>query len=69
MEAGMARRITIVIDEDPGKDRYADLGNGIWGVLQAAFPGGGFHLEADNGATAGDLNQQWAQRGGQAPWR
>jgi hypothetical protein len=61
----MARRITIVIDGDPGKDRYADLGNGTWGILQAAFPGRGFHLEADGGgATAGDLSRHWAQRGG-----
>jgi len=65
----MARRITIVIDEDPGNELYADLGNGIWGVLQVSRLKGGFHLEADSGATAGYLNQRWAQHGDEAPWR
>jgi hypothetical protein len=69
-EAGMAaRRITIVIDDDPGNELYADLGNGVWGVLKVALPGGGFHLEADGGTTAGYLNQRWAQHGGDAPWQ
>jgi hypothetical protein len=65
----MARLITIVIESDPGKDRYADIGNGVWGVLNAALPKGGFHLEADAGATAAELNQRWAKHGSDAPWR
>jgi len=65
----MARRITIVIDDDPGKERYADIGNGVWGVLKAALPDGRFHLEADDGATAVELNQRWAKHGSDVPWR
>jgi hypothetical protein len=65
----MARRITIAIDEDPGNDQYADIGNGIWGVLQVARLKGAFHLEADSGATTGELNQRWAQHGVDAPRR
>jgi hypothetical protein len=70
MEAGMARRITIVIDEDLKHVQYADLGNGIWGILKLARPEGGFHLEADGGGTTvGYLNERWARHGNEIPWR
>jgi len=65
----MARRITIVIDEDLADDRYAGFGNGIWGVLKMARPDGGFHLEADGGTTTGYLSDRWAQHGDELPWR
>jgi hypothetical protein len=65
----MARTITVVIDEDLDDDRYADFGNGIWGVLKMARPGGGFHLEADGGTTVGYLSERWVQHGGELPWR
>ena len=45
----MARKITIVFGEDLGPEEYAARGNGIWGVLKIAHPGGGFHLESDGG--------------------
>jgi len=65
----MARRITVVIDGDLEDDRYADFGNGIWGVLKMARPEGGFHLQADRDTTVGYLNERLAQHGGELPWR
>jgi arsenate reductase len=47
----------------------ADRGNGIWAVLKIAHPDGGFHLESDGGTMVKDLNDRWAQHGGQYPWR
>jgi hypothetical protein len=63
-EAGMARTITIVIDEDLSNEEYAEFGNGIWGVLKMARPEGGLHLEADRSA-----NERWAQHGGEFLWQ
>lgn len=65
----MARTITIVIDEELEGDRYADLGNGIWGVLKMARPEGGFHLEGDGGTAAGYLSERWARHGDELPWQ
>jgi len=33
----MARRITIVFDENLTDEKYADRGNGIWAVLKIAY--------------------------------
>jgi len=65
----MARRITIVIDEDLSNEGYADFGNGMWGVLKMARPECGFHLEADRDATVDYLNERWARHGGEFPWQ
>lgn len=64
----MARKITIVIDEGLKDYRYADYGNGIWGVPKMARPEGGFHLEADSD-TVDYLNERWAQHSDEFPWR
>ena len=48
----MARRITIVFDENLTDEEYADRGNGIWAVLKIAHPDGGFHLESDSAGAA-----------------
>jgi hypothetical protein len=65
----MARRITIVFEEDLGDEQYAARGNGIWAVLKIAHPNGGFHLESDGGTTMKDLNDWWVRQGGQCPWQ
>ena len=65
----MARTITIVIDEDLEDDRYADFGNGIWGVLKMARPEGWFHLKSDGGTTVDYLNERWAQHGDELRWQ
>jgi hypothetical protein len=65
----MARKITVVIDEDLEDDRYADFGNGIWGALKMALPEGGFHLVADRDTAVGYLNERWAQHGDELPWQ
>jgi hypothetical protein len=68
-EAGMARKIAVVIDEDLEDDRYVDFGNGIWGALKMALPEGGFHLVADRNTTVGYPNERWAQHGDELPWQ
>ena len=65
----MARKITIVFDEDLGPEECAARGNGTWGVLKIAHPGGGFHLESNGGTPDGFLNDWWARQGSESPWQ
>jgi len=65
----MARRITIVFDENLTDEKYADRGNGIWAVLKIAYPDGGFHLESDGVTAVAYLNDRWAEHGRQCPWQ
>ena len=61
----MARRITIVSDENLTDKEYADRVNGNWAVLKIAHPKGGFHLESDSGTTVTYVNERWAEHGSQ----
>jgi hypothetical protein len=67
------RTLTIVFDEDLSENmtgaQYADLGNGVWGVLKLAYPDGGFHLQSDGQTPTYVLNDRWNQHSGQCPWR
>lgn len=63
----MARRITIVSDENLTGGEYADRGNGIWAVLKFAHPDGGFCLGSDGGTTVPYLNGRRAGHGRQCP--
>ena len=53
----------------PGAEEYPARGNGSWGVLKIAHPGGGFHLESDGGTPDRFLNDWWARQGSQSPWQ
>jgi hypothetical protein len=65
----MARRITIVFDENLTDEEYADRGNGIWAVLKIAHPDGGFHLESDGVTTVPYLNDRYAELGRRCLWQ
>ena len=65
----MARRITIVFDENLTDEGYADRGNGIWAVLKIAHSDGGFHPGSNGVTTVPYLNDRWAGHGRQCPWQ
>ena len=66
---GMARRITIVSDENLTYEEYAGRGNRIRAALKIAHPDGGFRLESDGVTTVPCLNDRRAGHGRQCPWQ
>jgi hypothetical protein len=65
----MARKLTVVVDDDTSHEQYANLGNAFWATMKAVRPGGDFHLQADGGTPVDFLNAQYDKHGEQIRWK